>query len=407
MLIIITQFILFGFFLVSINYIDRKIWGTNYTPIAILGWPFFILLIICYIYLKINFKQFELNSLVLPIWLGGLFSFWIGGFFLKFIFTKAKINLVQLNLSINEFSITKYQLQLLITIAYPLIIIAGYKIYGVLLKFRFNIADDEFQKNLGAGFIGHSILLLTILTIFFIIFFSEKNYKIHQILIILTTLLFAVLYGVKSWIIIPLISAFVGRIFLTKTKLKLKHIIYLIIPFLIFWLIYQISLGMSSLNNKFIFNHIVDYLLSGPIGFSAHLDQNLPIGKNPEYAFTPLINIFRFLIGKQPLDVISNYIVSIPTGFETNVKTFFGSLFIYGGYSYIITSFVLGLILYAYLLIVVLTINTKIAPFFIINYSFMLGLLFMGWFEIYVIHLDFYEVPFFAFLMHFLLRLKL
>jgi hypothetical protein len=165
-------------------------------------------------------------------------------------------------------------------------------------------------------------------------------------------------------------------------------------------------LGFESSNDEFIFQHMADYLMAGPIGFSEHLNQNLPIGTNPGYGFTPLINIFRFLIGENPLNPISGYYVTIPTGFETNVKTFFGTLYIYGGFSYLLTSFLLGTIFYGYLLLFCHSLNFKSAPFITALYALMLGLLFMGWFEPYVIQLTFYEIPFWILLLHFLFKIK-
>lgn len=406
MLIVTTQIFIFAIILIAMHSLDFKLWGTKYTPTLVLGSSFFIIFVVCYVYLKLKLKYFELNSFVLPIWLVGLVSFWMGGLFLKLIFPKIKLNALRLQLFKNEFLINKYQLRLLIFLVYPVLLIVAYKVYYILIKFGFNIADEQFQKYLGTGFIAHAILFLTIVSIFLLIFFQKNFYKLHQIVIISGTLIFSILYGVKSWILIPLVAGFIGRLFLSKTTLKFKHILFIIVPFLVFWVVYQISLGLDFSNNKFIFNHMFGYLLSGPIGLSEHLNQGFPIGEKPEYAFTPIINIFRFIIGEKPLDVISNYSLDIPMDINTNVKTFFGTLFIYGGSSFIITSFLLGIILYGYLLTACYSVNTKFSPFIITNYMFMLGLLFMGWFDAYIIHLDFYEVPVLAFILHLFFKIK-
>ena len=404
---IISLFFIFISAVIFMTYIDRKLWGTIFTPFAVLAWPFLILLTFEYIYLKFHFQYFVLNQNVIVIWLIGLLFFWLAGLFIKLIFKSARIDQLKLQKLSNDTSFTKVKLQRLILVSYPLIIFVGYKVYSLLRKYSFNLADEDFQKNMGSGLIGHSILFLTIITIFLIIFFEKKYFKIHQILIITVTITLSVFYGVKSWIIIPLVSAFFGRLLMKKTKLKVKHILFVLMPFLVFWLIYQISLGFDSSNNDFILKHMLNYMLAGPIGFSEHLNQSLPIGSNPQYAFSPVINIVRFFIGEAPLAVISTYYVEIPTGFNPNVKTFFGTLFIYGGYTFVLTSFVLGLIFYSYLLILCSFLESHMAPFITTLYVFMLGLLFMGWFENYVIHLTLYEAPFFAFLLHYLFKLKI
>lgn len=403
-MLILPEFIVFLIIIAFIAFIDKKMWGTLYTPVNVLAFPFFIILSLSYVYLKKNFDHFELNPFVIPIWIGGIVFFWFGSLFWKLIIPSAKMNNAQIKEQY-EFSLKKSELLLLIKIALIIISIAGYKIYVLLENFGFNIANEEFQKKLGVGFIGHTILFLTILCILFLVFFQDFSYKFSLFVIIIITLSFSLLYGVKSWIIIPLISGFIGRLIIRKTKFKAKHVILFMIPLLIFWLIYQISLGFNSSNNQFIFNHMRDYILAGPIGFSEHLNQNFPIGTLPDYAFIPLENIANFLLGQKNISPISDYFVTIPTNFETNVKTFFGTLFIYGGYSYIFVSLIIGIIFYAHLL--VLFIFRKKEPLVLVNYCFMLGLLFMGWFEIYTVHLAFYEVPFLAFIINQILKYRL
>lgn len=400
-------FISFITFVVLLTILDKKLWGTIYTPAVVLVWPFLILLIIDSFYLNSNFIYFRLNQNVILIWFAGILVFWIGGLLVKLSFKSIKVNKIQLEkFSSNNIVVTKRNLRLLFYILYPLIIACIFKVYFIASSYGFNFGDDDFQGNLGKGFVAHSILLLTLVSIFLIIFYNKNHYKFHQIIIIIVTLIFSVLYGVKSWIIIPLISAFMGRLLLKKTELKFKHLFFFITPFFIFWLIYKISLGFESSNDEFIFQHMIDYLLSGPIALSEHLNQNLPIGAEPGYAFTPLINIFRLLIGENLLNPISNYYVTIPTGFEPNVKTFFGTLYIYGGFSYLLTSFLLGIIFYSYLLLFCYSLKSKSAPLVTALYVFMLGLLFMGWFEVYVVHLSFYEVPFWVLFLHFLFKIK-
>jgi len=88
--ITILQLLIFTIIIAKITYVDLKLWGTYFTPTVVLVWPFFILLIISIIYLKANFKQFELNDKVIPIWLIGLFFFWMGGLLVKLIFSNGR-----------------------------------------------------------------------------------------------------------------------------------------------------------------------------------------------------------------------------------------------------------------------------------------------------------------------------
>lgn len=403
---IFFYFVLFISLVTLLTYIDLKLWGTIYTPAVVLVWPFLILLIIDSLYLKLKFSYFILNENVILIWFIGILFFWTGGVLVKLAFKSVKINSLQLEDLGKNISLSKSKLKMLFYIAYPLIFICIYKIILFLSGYSFNFADEDFQTNLGKGFIAHAILLLTYISIVLIIFFNNKYYKLHQIIIITFTLIFSVIYGVKAWIVIPLISSFIGRLLLKKTKFKIKHFIFLTTPFFVFWLIYKISLGFESSNDEFIFQHMIDYLLSGPIALSEHLNQNFPVGTDSSYAFTPLINIFKVLLGETTVIPVSNYFVTIPTGFESNVKTFFGTLYIYGGVSYVLTSFLFGIIFYFYLFIFCYSLKHLSAPLITSLYVFMLGLLFMGWFDTYVMSLTFYEIPFWALLLNSLLKLK-
>jgi len=232
-------FLIFISIVILITYLDLKLWGTIYTPAVVLAWPFLILLLIDYFYLKSNFSYFNLNQNVILIWLLGILSFWSGGVLMKLLFKNTRIGKVQLHTFNDTVYLSEPTLRRLIYILYPLIFIVAFKIYLVLSGYSFNLADEDFQSKLGAGIISHSILLLTIVSVFLIIFFNKNYLRLHQIAIILITLTFSVFYGVKSWIIIPLISSFIGRLLLQKTKFKIKHIIFFIGPFFVFWLIYK------------------------------------------------------------------------------------------------------------------------------------------------------------------------
>lgn len=404
---IFFYFLFFIFSALLITYLDSKLWGTIYTPIVILVWPFIFLLIIDYLYLVSNFSYFVLNSKVFLIWFLGMLFFWGGGTLVKMFFLNIKVNKLDLEIFNKDANVSKSKLKLLFLIAYPLIFFVAIKVFFLLSSYGFNLADEDFQQSLGAGLIGHSILLLTIISIFLIIFFNKNFFVVKQVFIIICALIFSVFYGVKSWIIIPLVSSFLGRLLLNKSKLKIKYIFVLILPFFIFWFIYKISLGFDSSNDEFIIGHMADYLLAGPIGFSEHLNQNLPIGNNSGYAFSPLINIYDLIMGNKLENIVSNYYVTIPTGFEPNIKTFFGTLYVYGGYSYLLTSFLFGMIFYSYLLLFCFSLKSRIVPVVTTLYAFMLGLLFMGWFEPYVMNLTFYEVPFWAFILYLLYKIKI
>ena len=245
-------FLIFISLVVLLTYLDLKLWGTIYTPTVVLAWPFLILLIIDFLYLNSNFVYFNLNQNLILIWLFGVLSFWSGGVLIKLFFKDIRVNKMQLEKFNKEVYFTKSKLRILLYILYPLIFIVILKVYLLLDRYDFNLADEEFQGKLGAGFIAHCILLLTIISVFLIIFFNKNYYKLHQVFVIIITLIFSVLYGVKSWIIIPLVSSFIGRILLKKTKFKVKHLIILIVPFFVFWLIYKISLGFGF-SNEFIF----------------------------------------------------------------------------------------------------------------------------------------------------------
>jgi hypothetical protein len=106
--------------------------------------------------------------------------------------------------------------------------------------------------------------------------------------------------------------------------------------------------------------------------------------------YQPFFNIYYKISGLPLKNVISESVVKIDSFHSgSNVKTFFGSIYIYGGrIGGIFTSFIWGGFCY---LVLISTIRLRNIISFII-YLYIVSALFLGWFDIYFNTIGYYEI---------------
>lgn len=188
-------------------------------------------------------------------------------------------------------------------------------------------------------------------------------------------------------------------------KFRIKYIIYLLLlAFLIFYLSYSLIFGYWA-PLDFILNHILFYFTSSFASFSSYLRHGYPMGVNLEFLFMPIVNTYNKIVGIPLNEVISELWTQVGPDSYSNVKTFFGTIFIYGGYiGGIFTSFVWGVVVYLSFILFY-----KGYWFFAANTCLMLIALFFGWFDLYFNTFAYYEYMFYSILLFFtdsIIRLK-
>jgi hypothetical protein len=260
----------------------------------------------------------------------------------------------------------------------------------------FVIGSHDFGDALcGDGFWGH-LRQLSLPILMMAIYYVDKS-KRWLWLIIIPLFFVALLYQVLGWIIIPCLGGVVLRLYAGKTKLKASLFLYVILGgtliFLVSYVVSIVVVAENDLDNDvfvFIFKNFVHYLTSGTLGLSVDMERGFPDAGEFEVIWAPIVNIINVITGKG--DVVSPVNpIYYNTGLNlTNVRTFFGTLFIYTN----AVEFV-GYILLSSTLMYLLKLATiKWHNIYVyVIYFFECGLLAMGWFEFYYFHLVVFELP--------------
>lgn len=361
-------------------YLDKKIYGSKITPVSVLTIPFIIVLTITTLYSE-KMGMVPLYDPCLIFWNIGLISFWIPSLIFALLFRK-NINLKK-HPNYNPNNLKHFDLffKTLGTIVAFICLIGLFKGY---LKYKSLSFGDE----LAGGLIAHAAVLLRIFIVYILIFkkLAKGNYLYKFIFLVGIT--YSLIYTVKSWLIIPLVAGILGNIIVNKKKFKVYYFIVVpIFAFIVFFLTYSISLNNNA-PLDFIFRHIFFYINSGILSLSEYYKNNGEIGISIEFLFQPMYNILYKLSGINVNSVVSDIANNIGVKSLSNVKTFFGTIFIYGGFiggSFV--SFIWGSI--SYLFLNLSRLNEQ--PFFIVYYFLLIAALAMGWFDIYFNNLGYYE----------------
>lgn len=379
--------ILFITEVLTLSMLDRILYGTFLTPTIILSVPYLLIVLIAILLgPSIGFLPFYYPSLW--VWIIGLPIFWLPGLILATgILNKTHIYNYPYGENINS------QLDKIIhRLSYVFIFILTFELIRISRSAA--IGSDAFEAAFGGGISGHSLLISRFLFICLIVRFKKA-----YILSICILLLFFILYGVKGWIFIPILSGILIRILLKKTKFSLFLVSkILIIGLVVFYIVYRIAIGPSMLFS-FVFSHFMTYLFSGVLGLSEYIRLHGETGIDPPTIINPLINIYNHFLGGGELYQYKDILTYIGVDSYTNTKTFFGTVYIYSGALWgILFSFIIGLLSYSFLILSIKTKNTIC----LVIYGTFLTMFFFGWFDSYTGNLFFYEFPTFGLLFFFI-----
>lgn len=126
------------------------------------------------------------------------------------------------------------------------------------------------------------------------------------------------------------------------------------------------------------------------------------IGIAPEVLFMPIINLYNKLMGLPLEKVYSDLWTDVGPGLQSNVKTFFGTIYIYGG----LWGGILTIIIYSLVAHVLLIFSLYRNYFFYFAYCLCLSALALGWFDLFFNMIAFYEYIVFAILISILFSIK-
>lgn len=398
--------LIFAFISFFLMYIDYKEYKSIFTPFTVIAFPIVILSL--YIESVGNLRGYygiTLDSYIFLI-LNFIFIWLPGQMFFLATFGKLKFK--------NEFNNVKIFIQKNVTILLFILwtaIFAGILgLFSFIHQYGFNLITSKvFKETYGRGILGH---LVNLGYPSFILLASHIPSGINRKIVITSIFLMAIVIFVsqtKYHLIIPLITIFILRSFITKKKaIVYKNLvlggilIFLIFTgtyFFIFTVAYGYDEAISSLG--FILRHFEHYMISGLIALGRYLSNYGQIFDIKDLFIVP-INIYRWMSGikeynttlwTQPFVPISSF------GLVTNVGTMFSTIYLALGYwGTLFFSLIIGIISYA---IYFITLRTKKVGVMVLN-SWLLGTLSVSFFGYHFYLLLIWEVAFYSLVIPFL-----
>lgn len=215
--------------------------------------------------------------------------------------------------------------------------------------------------------------------------------------IILALIAIQLVYLVKGAIIITVVSGIFIRLYAGKMHLSVSLVLKMAVGALgLFLATYMVlpllgNKGEASLELvEFVLGHFVHYLTSGTLGYSYDLQIDCPDAGSFEILVSPFVNIYRQLTGNhEMLSAVNPHYLF--TGLSwTNVRTFFGTMYIYcDAWQFVAYTLTASTLMYALKLAAQATGNLYVYAIL----CYYCGLMAMGWFEFYLFHLASFEIP--------------
>ncbi len=390
-------------------WLDRKLWGGLYTPYFFLSVPYLaVVLFTILVAGRFGLVPFYYPSL-LP-WIAGLPLFLLASLAFYLISRKLKPYPGRLQ-GKALFAEVQSTLRWKVWVACLIFVILAARLVVLLCDedLRCPVGTECFGAMFASyGLWGHLSVIAMALMLFCVVFFenplkdtqwmqSDQNRWLWISFLLL--LLLALVHQVKSWIILPIAAGLLGRL-VSGRKFRWRYLIWALIGgtavfFLSYIVIYLAGDSMFS-DTTFggqvgeIFGLFVHYVTSGTLGLSLDMQQGVLETPDPHYVLAPFYNIWHILSGQE---VVTGYSQDfLHTGLNyTNVRTFFGTIFVYMGREGLAwLSFLFGLVCYG--MFWLWKRYGGVVPLCI--YAWVAVILCMGWFNLYTQLLTTWEVPF-------------
>lgn len=399
-----------------LTWVEYRAWKTIYTPLCTLMLPYtFVLLVTIAIAGNFGYVPFNYDSIW--VWIYGLPLFALPSYAFAAVISKKEErgkwteNTPAADISLSTFHLphsTKFP-PVLLFICGIVILLLFAKLYTTLSASLFLFGTDDFADD----FSGHGLWahIRTLLMPLIILMFYQVGKGCRWLWIpIILMLILQFVNMVKGTIVIPIFAALLMRLYTGKTRMSLRLILIMVgLAVILFFLIYMVIpiMGNGSAADmklvQFVAEHIVHYFTSGTMGWSFDIDQNMPDRKDFEYIVAPFVNIVRAIKGEELVSVVNRFYWCTGTDVATltNVRTFFGTLYIYSDtWQFITYTLFLSTFIYAWKVAAIL----RHSVYLDIILFYYCGLLMMGWFEFYFFHLDTIEIPlitlFYGWLVH-------
>ncbi|MBR5477433.1 MAG: hypothetical protein IKV19_03235 [Bacteroidaceae bacterium] len=381
-------------------YFDYKLWRSIYTPLNMLMLPYtFVLTITILCCGNMGLVDFYYPSL--QVWMVGLLVFAVPSYLFGLSFRK--------NTPVDQAGNIDDNIDMRV-----LNILSTVLVVAFLLRFVSMLGSSPYLPGsedfgyayCGGGLWGHLHRTLNALSIIYIYKFDKKHW--YYLLLVFGMFFVTLMYGVKSWVLIPAVAGICMRLY--AGKLKLSPMLVLKISaaaFLVFIVTYSLSLlvGTDDSNEvsdvfAFICRVFVHYLISGVLGWSQDLQMGILEQPNFDALIANVLNFYHVLAGSEYVQVINPFFIHNGVN-GSNVRSFFGTIYINSN-----TIQFIGIVTYVSSLLYmakVLVVYYK-GIFLNVAYFFLMAMLIMGWFDYYFYTLTALEVPAWVFILYLIAR---
>jgi len=378
-------------------YLEHKAWKTLFTPLSFLMLPYIAVLFISIAMAgNAGFVDFYYPSIL--IWNVGLLCFAAPDFIFAG-YSSRSLPSYGTGTEITEGPVPR----IFIIIGMVLILMFSYRLLSTVRSSHYLIGSDEFAEEFaGFGFWGHLKRFCSVMLMLYI-YYLDRNHRWLWFFII-ALFVVNVINMVKGTMIIPCVTGVMLRLAAGKMKITARFLSLLLLSavgvFFITFLLAIVVVNKMEVNDKiilWIFQRFVHYFSSGTLGLSMDMQLGFPDRGPFEVIWTPFINIINQLNGSgeilSPVNPTFHF-----TGISlTNVRTVFGTLYIYTNHlQFCLYSFGLGFFSY---FLKMMTLRYRNIYLNTVFYYFC-ALLAMGWFEFYFFHLDIIEIPVMIFLLY-------
>lgn len=386
--------------------VEKRLWNTLFTPLNCMMLPYAFVVAICLcVSGRMGYAYFDYSSIW--VYVVGLLVFFVPSFFFGLLHASGSREETGLKWAEPEPWVWSI-LSRVTTVVLSLFLLW---LAFLVLTCPFPIGSDEFGARFaGKGIFGHLYTFLMILSIIWMYKFDfRKNLKYFPYVV--GFLLVAIIYQVKGWLLVPIISAVILRLVSGKMRLKIRTLVFVgLIGFFFFFLTYWINMvivgseeGMSRYNIsrseyakstfEYIQRHFVTYMTAGVYGFSQDVAVGIVEEKDPNMIFAPFVNISNIFTGNPMVKPLNDHFLTI-TRLDngTNVRSLMGTLYVYlGGWGAAVFLFVSSGLANSLFLIA----KQRRYFFLWIFIAWVFGLLAMAWFDSYVQTLNFITFPLF------------
>ena len=370
--------------------IDYKLWHTVYTPLNLLMLPYALMLMVALLACG-NWGIVDFYYPSLLLWMIGLILFAIPGILFGIGFRK-RLQIEQGG-TINDEEMNMRRLNVFSTIL----------VVAFLLRFVYKVRTSQYLPGTedfgyefcGAGLWGHLHRVLHALSIIYIYKYDRKHW--YYMLLIAGMYFVTLMYGVKSWVLIPAMGGICMRLFAGKIKLRFSLFLKVaFLAFLVFFITYSFSLVLGQEHVatfdvifEIIYKNFVHYVISGIVGWSQDLEMGILESPRFDVLLTNVLNLYQAVAGNEYVDPVNPFFIH--NGVKgSNVRAFFGTIYVNAS----TIQFVLVVLAVSAIHYLVKIWATFTRHFYVnVVYFFYAGMLLMGWFEIYFYHLQFLEVP--------------